>query len=46
MERALVSALKVNKAAAWHSASDSWAPPDQYGKIQLWNRGPFNHTHI
>lgn len=46
MERALVSALKVNKAAAWHSASDSWAPPDQCGKIQLWNRGPFNHTHI
>lgn len=27
MERALISALKVNKAAARHSASDSWPPP-------------------
>ncbi len=33
MERALVSALKVNEAAARHSASDSSAP--QTNKIQL-----------
>ncbi|TWW78340.1 hypothetical protein D4764_11G0004610 [Takifugu flavidus] len=43
MERALVSALKVNEAAARHSASDSWAPPlpHQYGERQTTT----NHTH-
>lgn len=38
MERALISALKVNEAAARHSASDSWAPQTRTANTALERR--------
>lgn len=46
MERALVSALKVNKAAAQHSVSDSQAPQTSTEKYIFERKFLFNHTQI
>lgn len=46
MERALVSALKVNKAAAQHSVCDSQAPQTSTEKYIFEIKFLFNHTQI
>lgn len=44
MERALISTLKVNKATARHSASDSWAPMTGSVKYSFGLEVQYNHT--
>ena len=46
MERALVSALKVNKAAARHSTSDSWAPRPEWQNTASEQIQPHAYTNL